>query len=363
MAEQSFEEKTEKPTPQRRQEARKKGEVAKSRELPSVAVLMAGIVTLTLFGSYMYNHIYKIISDSFTFMPLNGFDLHEFLGFAQRIIASLLATVAPLAAAVFVAALLANVAQIGFMLSGEPIKPKFSKLNPIKGFGRIISKQSLMELLKAMFKLAIIGTIAYWTIKSELDSIMVLWDTSLTSISAYIMGTMFKLFFRCALAMLFLVALDYAFQKWEFEKKLRMSKKEVKDEFKRTEGDPLVKNRIKSIQMQMARKRMMQAVPEADVVITNPTHLAVALKYDSRSMKAPKLLAKGAAKLAQRIRAEAEKHGVPVVQNEKLAQTLYYNVEDGQEIPVSLYQAVAEVLAYVYGLKNAGLQRNRGRRE
>jgi len=352
MAEESFEEKTERATPRKREEARRKGEVAKSRELPSVAVLLSGLIALTLFGSYIYSHIQVIMKGTFSLLTLNDLSIPGFMAFARKMINLFILLISPLMAAIFSAAILSNIMQVGFMLSGESIKPKLSKLDPIKGLGRLFSKQSFMELFKSLLKLAIVGGIAYLTIRGEMKNIALLGDMELNSMIAYILLTIFKLFIRCTLAMIFLVVIDYAFQKWEFEKRMKMSKKEVKDEFKRTEGDPLVKSRIRSIQMQMARKRMMQEVPQADVVITNPTDLAVALKYDSSVMEAPKLVAKGAGRLAKRIKELAEEHDIAVVENKELAQSLYSLVEIGQEIPPVLYQAVAEVLAYIYKLKN-----------
>jgi len=352
MAEESFEEKTEKATPRKREEARRKGEVAKSRELPSVAVLLSGLIALTLFGPYMYSHIQVIMKGTFSLLTLNDLSISDFMAFARKMISLFILLISPLMAAIFSAAILSNIMQVGFMLSGESIKPKLSKLDPIKGLGRLFSKQSFMELFKSLLKLAIVGGIAYLTIRGEMKNIALLGDMELNSMIAYILLTIFKLFIRCALAMIFLVVIDYAFQKWEFEKRMKMGKKEVKDELKRTEGDPLVKSRIRSIQMEMARKRMMQEVPQADVVITNPTDLAVAVKYDSSVMEAPKLVAKGAGRLAKRIKELAEEHDIPVVENKELAQSLYSLVEIGQEVPPVLYQAVAEVLAYIYKLKN-----------
>jgi flagellar biosynthetic protein FlhB len=208
-----------------------------------------------------------------------------------------------------------------------------------------------MELLKSLLKLIIVGGIAYHVIEGEMKNVCLLGEMEPHSIYIYILNTFFKIFIKCTLAMILLVAVDYAFQRWEFEKRIKMTKQEVKDEFKRNEGDPLIKSRIKGIQMNMARKRMMQAIPEADVVITNPTHLAVAIKYDSTTMHAPKLLAKGSGIIARKIKKLAEMHGVPIVENKKVAQSLYALGEIGQEIPPDLYLAVAEVLAYIYKLK------------
>jgi flagellar biosynthetic protein FlhB len=350
MPEESFEEKTEQPTPRKREDVRKKGEVAKSRELPSVAVLLCGLVCLTLFGSYMYGQIQTSMKEAFSLITVGDLSLADFMIFAERMVTSFILAMTPLLAAVVIGAVFSNIMQVGFMLSGELIKPKLSKLDPIKGFGRLFSKQSFMELFKSLLKLAIVGVIAYWTIKGEMKHVPVLGEMETSSILSCILLTVLKIFIRCTLAMIFLVVIDYAFQRWEFEKKIKMSKKEVKDEFKRTEGDPLIKSRIKSIQMQMARRRMMQAVPQADVVITNPTTLAVALKYDSTSMGAPRLLAKGSGKIAAKIKELAMKHDIPILENRELARSLHTLVEVGEEIPPVLYQAVAEVLAYVYRL-------------
>lgn len=352
MAEASAEEKTEKATPKKRQELREKGEVAKSRELPSVAVLLSALIALSLFGSYTYYNIQVIMKGAFSLPTMNDLNISEFIIFAQKVTTHFILALCPLLAAVFVTAILSNIMQVGFVLSGESITPKLSKIDPIKGFGRLFSKQGFMELFKSLLKMVVVGSIAYLTVKSEMNNIAHLGEMDLNSIFTYIFIIFFKIFIRCTLAMIFLVVIDYAFQKWDFEKRNKMTKQEVKDEFKRTEGDPLIKSRIKSIQMEMARKRMMQAVPEADVVITNPIHLAVAIKYDSSSMDAPKLLAKGAGKIAQRIKDLAEEHDIPIMENPELARNLHSLADIGQEIPPVLFQAVAEVLAYIYKIKS-----------
>jgi flagellar biosynthesis protein FlhB len=351
MAEESFEEKTERPTPKKREEVRGKGQVAKSREIPSIAVLLAGLITMSAFGSHMYASISLIMTKGFSFSDIGELSISDFLAFSERMAELFIITILPLLLAVFLVAIFSNVIQVGFMLSGELIKPNLSKINPIKGFGRLFSKQSLMELFKSLLKLAIVAVTAYLTIRSEMKYIVVLWDMELNAIVVFLLKIIFKISLRCILATMVLVAIDYAFQKWEFERKIKMTKQEVKDEFKRVEGDPLVKSRIRSIQRQMARRRMMQAVPKADVVITNPTSLAVALQYDSALMNAPRLVAKGAGEIAKRIKELAELHDVPIVENKGLARNLYSMVEVDQEIPPALYHAVAEVLAYIYRLK------------
>ena len=351
MPEENFEDKTEKATPRKREDFRKKGEVAKSRELPSVAVLLAGMVTIVLFASYMNSHIQIMVKEDFAFIPIKEMSLTDFMIFARKMMWLFFLTLSPLFASIFFAAILSNVMQIGFLISAETIKPKLSKLNPIKGFGRLFSKQAFMELFKTLLKLVTVGGVAYLMVKSEMKGVYNLWEMDVNAIVAYTLIMIFKISIGCTLAMIILVIIDYSFQKWDFEKRLRMSKKELKDEMKRLEGDPLIKSRIRSIQVQMARKRMMQDVPDADVVITNPTHLAVALKYDPSAMSAPKILAKGARKIAEKIKELATKHNIPIVENKELAQSLYALVDIGDEVPPDLYQAVAEVLAYIYKLK------------
>ena len=352
MTEQSFEEKTEEPTPKKRQEVKEKGEVAKSKELPSVTVLLAALISLSLFGSFMYNHIQIIMKGAFSFPDIHNFEIPELLKFAQNIIGRFIILLSPLFAAIFITAILSNIMQVGFIVSGESITPKLSKIDPIKGFGRLFSKQSFMELIKSLLKLTIVGGIAFLTIKGEMKNFALLGEMEINSIFIYILKIFFKIFIRCSLAMIILVIVDYAFQKWEFENRIKMTKQEVKDEFKKSEGDPLIKSRIRSIQMEMARKRMMRNVPEADVVITNPTHLAIALKYDSSTMIAPKVVAKGSRKIAQKIKDVALEHEIPILENKVLARNLYPLVEVDQEIPPAFYQTVAEVLAYIYRLKS-----------
>lgn len=354
MAEETFEEKTEKPTPKKREEARRKGEVGKSRELPSVSVLLAATITMAVMGSYLYSFMQTIIQGTWSLIPSRDLNMSDCIFLCQKMITQFILLIGPIFLAVFVTAILSNIMQVGFILAGEQIRPKLSKIDPIKGFGRLFSKNASMELLKSFLKLAIVGGIAYLSIRDEMKNLSFLVEMEVGPIMAYILSTSFKLFIKCAMAMIFLVILDYAFQKWDFEKRMRMSKKEIKEEFKKTEGDPQVKARIRGIQMQMARRRMMQAVPKADVVITNPTHLAVALRYDNSEMNAPKVIAKGAGEVAKRIKEIAATYHIPIVENKELAQALNAMVDIGQEIPRTLYQAVAEILAYIYKLKRKG---------
>jgi flagellar biosynthetic protein FlhB len=351
MAEGDLQEKTEQATPRKRSEARKKGQVGKSSEIPSVAVLLAGLSTLYLFGAYMYSHIKSLMQDTFSMVAVPNQGLAEFLVLGNIVIERFIVMVLPVMIAVFVTAILSNVLQIGFMLSWETVTPKLSKISPIKGIQKLFSKKTIMELFKSLAKLALVGVIAYVTVKGEMDRLPSLADREVQAILLYVLKVAFKIFIRVSMAMIFLALLDFWFQKWQFEQQLKMTKQEVKEEFKRTEGDPLVKSRIKRIQYEIAKRRMMQEVPKADVVVTNPVHLAIALQYDTAEMSAPTVLAKGAGEVAERIKTLAREHHISIVENRELAQNLYKMVEIGNEIPSILYQAVAEVLAYVYRIK------------
>ncbi len=351
MAEDSFQERTEQATPKKREEARKKGQVAKSKELASVAVLLTGIFTLFWGSAYFYYHLtgilrhylYETASHHITADAMQGMGI-----FALR---QLSVTLMPLFLLLCVVAVLSNYLQVGSLLSWEAIAPKFSKLNPLEGFKRLFSAQALMEFAKSLFKLIVVGWIAWDTMSDQVSRLVPLIDQTPGLILSYVGHVSFTLFWKVCLVMIFLAILDFMFQKWDFEKNLRMTKQEVKEERKQTEGDPQVKSKIRSIQREMAMKRMMTEVPEADVVITNPTHLAVALKYDSTSMDAPKVVAKGSGHVAERIKKLARENGVPVIENKPLAQSLYKLVDLGKAIPEQLYQAVAQVLAHVYSLR------------
>lgn len=354
MADQANEDKTEQPTPKKREDARKKGQVAKSRDISSVAVLMAGLGALYLFGGYMHSHITDMMKHVFSLDP-SAWGVNELGALGGEIVFEFFAILAPVLVCVFLAGLAANAAQVGLYFSWEAAAPKFSKVNPISGLGRLFSKQSLVELAKSLAKLAVVGFVAFLTVKGEMDNLILLGQTETANILIYVLMISLKLFLRVGMIMVFIAALDYAFQKWNHEQQLKMTRQEVKDEYKQTDGDPMVKARIRRIQMEAARRRMMEEVPKADVIVTNPIHLAVAIKYDAMGMEAPKILAKGAGKVAEKIKEIARKHEVPIVENKELARALFKAVNIGDFIPVALYQAVAEVLAYVYGLK----QKNR----
>lgn len=345
-------EKTERATPKKREKARKKGQVAKSREVASVAVLLACLACFW-FGSYaIVERMMALTRWSLTQSGQFNVDYNNIQSLSSGIVYKIFAMLLPLFLSAFFMALLANYVQIGFVLSSESVQPKFSKIDPIKGFQKLFSIRGLVELAKNIFKISLIGFVVYITIKGEIENFIPLMDQSVWGILICIGGVAFKIILRVCLALIILAVFDYIYQKWEFEKNLKMSKQEVKDESKQTEGDPLVKARIKRLQRDMARKRMMASVPEADVVITNPTHLAVALRYDQTSTSAPKVVAKGAGFIAENIKDIARKNDVPIVNNKPLARVLYKNVDVDEMIPENLYRAVAEVLAFVYSKGN-----------
>jgi flagellar biosynthetic protein FlhB len=237
------------------------------------------------------------------------------------------------------------------MFSSESITPKFSKVDPIKGFQRLFSLRSIVELIKNIFKICIISMVAYLVIKGELANMILLMDQGISGIMTYLGRICFKIILSTAVVLVILAILDYIYQRWEYEKSLRMTKQEIKDEYKNTEGDPLIKSRIRRLQREMAKKRMMAEVPKADVIITNPTHLAIAVKYDPENMMAPKVVAKGANIIAEKIREIARENDVMIVEDKPLARVLYKIVDVNHFIPEDLYRAVAEVLAFVYEQK------------
>ncbi len=351
MPQEKDQERTEQATPKRRRDARKKGQVAQSREIPSVMVLLSALGVLFFSGTYMFWRLSEFMTS--IFQNLGTLELHRASvhAFLLEVVHQVFIILMPLMLFVLIAGIGANVLQIGFLFTSEALTPKLSKLNPITGMKKFLSLRSLTELLKSLFKILMVGFISYLMVKGELDTIPSLMQMGVVDILAFIGRVSFKIWLYTCLALILLAALDYAFQRWQHEKDLKMTKQEIKDETKQREGDPAVKARIRSIQLEMAKRRMMEAVPEADVVVTNPTSLAIALKYDAEAMMAPRVMAKGAGFIAERIKKIAMENDVPIMENRPLAQTLFKAAEIGDFIPVNLYRAVAEVLAYVYRLK------------
>jgi len=353
MPDKGFQERTEPATPKKREEARKKGQVAKSRELSSISVLAAGVAYLFFCGAEDFRRLGHVLKTTFAEIPAVASNNVGLMDFLNNIIIDFIVFTMPIMLVLMISAILFNALQTGFLFSVEALTPKASKIDPIAGFQRIFSKRSLVELAKSILKLLIVGWAAASTLQAAFHRLLPLVDQEASQIATVLGEEGMNILVKCCWIVLILAVLDFFYQKWEHEENLKMTKQEIRDEHKQTEGDPLVKSRIRSIQREMARRRMMEEIPKADVVITNPTHLAVALRYDPARKPAPVVVAKGAEKLAARIKEVAREHSVPLVENRPLAQNLY-NLEIGQEIPSETYQAVAEILAYVYGLKGKG---------
>jgi flagellar biosynthetic protein FlhB len=351
MAEESYQEKTERATPKRREDARKRGQVARSMELNSVTILFFGLVSLTFLSGWIFQQVssgfienYALIAD-LDLTPSAAHEIFKENGFR------ILRTVFPMMVVIVIGGILINFAQVGALFSLEPITPKAEKFDLTKGAKRIFSKKTAVELFRDVLKVAIIGSVAFLTIKAEFPNIVLLTDQSAGQVLVFCATTTLKLGLRIALALLFLAILDFAFQRFEQEKNLRMTRQEVKEELKEHEGDPLIKSRVKRIQRELSRKRMLKEVETADVVVTNPTHIAVALRYDMEKDEAPLLVAKGERLIAEKIKEIARKFEIPIVENKPLAKSLFELAEVGMLIPAKLYRAVAEVLAYVYKQK------------
>ncbi|WP_378951853.1 flagellar biosynthesis protein FlhB [Pelosinus sp. sgz500959] len=343
-------EKTEEATPKRKEEARQKGQVAKSMEINSVFVIVAAFLTLKVIGSYLYDQLAGYMKFIFSNLVLDDFTItsvqHVFIGFSIVF----LKTALPVMCVIVVVALFINFMQVGFAFSLEPLMPNFDKINPLSGFGRLFSKRSLVELSKSLLKIAIVGGFVYRFMMKQTKQVPTLISSELIDSLHLTASLILDLVFNISTVLFILAVFDYMYQWWENQESMKMSKEDIKQEYKQAEGDPQLKGKIKERQRAMAMQRMMQDVPKADVVVTNPTHFAVALKYD-QNMLAPVVVAKGQNLIAQKIKDLAKEHKVPVVENKMLARALYAGVEISQPVPHELYQAVAEVLAYVYKLK------------
>ena len=347
-------EKTEKATPKKRQETRKKGQVAKSMDLSGAFILLAGFSCLFVLGGFMKDRIVELFQDVLQNRLTMDVTANNVLDYFSSIFLKLMVILAPLFISAIVIALVVNYMQVGFLFTGEPLKMKLEKIDPVKGFKNIFSMRSVVEFLKSIMKLTTIGVIVYTSLWGERDTIVMLSHVPLNDIMSFTGHLTLVLGLKIGVALCVLAALDYMYQRYEYEKSLRMSKQDIKDEFKKTEGDPLIKGKIRERQRRMALMRMMQEVPKADVVITNPTHFAIALKYDGGAMEAPEIVAKGQDYVALRIKQIAKEHGVITMENKPLARALYQRADIGDTVPADLFQAVAEVLAYVYKVKGKG---------
>lgn len=348
------EEKTEKATPKRRKEAREKGQVLQSKEINSALVLIIVFIAINFFNKYWFKEFYLFYSKMLNYSSNIGeaYTYTNITIFLNETLLLILKLSLPLLLISLAVGLICNYIQVGFLFTTKPLAMKLDKLNPISGFKRMFSLKSLVELLKSLLKTVILIYITASYLLKEYGNIIKVFDMDIPQIMKYAWSLILNIAIRSGIVLLILAIFDYFYKKWEHEKGLKMSKHEVKEEYKQTEGDPKIKSKIKEKQRQIAMRRMMQDVPKADVVITNPTHFAVALVYDDDAYEAPRVIAKGKDLIAQNIRKIAKENDIPLFENKPLARKLFFNVEVGEFIPPDLYHAVAEVLAYIYSLKN-----------
>ena len=351
-------EKTEPATEKKLREAREDGKVSKSKELTAAFDLLVLFLVLKVFISFIGEGLIKVYPYVYNLMPdfVEQFavdcSVKQVSSFLLSVIYMMFKVSAPFFAFGVAVTLIVSIVQVGWKVTAKPLKPKGDKFNPINGFKRIISKDSIFELFKSILKIAIIIYVAYTAVKDDVNDIFILYDMSLNQAIALCGSVIINAGFKISLVYFVVGVADFAYQRHRFNEEMKMTKQEVKDEYKNTEGNPEIKGRQRQRMREASRQRMMQDVPKADVVITNPTHLAVAIKYDAEVSKAPIVLAKGEDYLAQKIRESAKEHNIEIVENKPLARMLYANVDVGAEIPPELYQAVAEILAMVYNMKN-----------
>lgn len=351
MAEDSDLERTEPASPRRIEQAREKGQVARSRELTTVAVLLAAGGGMMFMGEGMMGHMRALMRNALTLDKTAAFDPSRMLFHLYQYSLEIMLAFLPLLGLMLVATVASSILVSGWLFTVNALAPDFSRLNPLKGVTRIISWSGLVEMIKAVLKVGLIGGVALWVVWQDVDGVIALVSEPLESGVIHLVGMVGFTFMAVSASMLLIVAMDVPYQLWNHSRQLKMTKEEVRQEAKETEGDPHVKARIRALQREAARRRMMAEVPKADVIVTNPTHYAVALRYQEGRMSAPQVVAKGAALLALRIRELGEENRVPILEAPPLARALYRHAELGQEIPAKLYTAVAEVLAYVYQLR------------
>ena len=345
-------EKTEKATPKKRQDQRKKGQVLKSQDVTSAIVLLSVFLFLLFGAGFMRDRIFSFFYQTFNrYVLIDSLSVELVMEIYSDVLMEMGFILLPIMLVAMVAAVAANFFQFGLLFTAEPLKMDLKKLDPIKGLKRIFSLRAIIELIKSVLKISLIGSVTVVILWMNLENVLSLsfktaWDTlSTVSYLTVMMGI------AASFVLLFVSILDYFYQKYDFEKNLKMSKQDIKDEYKNSEGDPVVKSRIKQRQREMAMRRMMQEVPNADVVITNPTHYAIALKYEDGQMDAPVVVAKGADFIAQKIKLIAKENEIVMIENRPLARSMYDQVEIGDRIPDEFFKAVAEILAYVYRIK------------
>ncbi len=346
--------KTETATSKKREDARKKGQVAKSTEL-NTAVLILGFCALMLvFGDYMLQKIQKNLSASMRIIPdvLSQNDNRYLLILLSKALIDIIITCIPLWIGLFIIAFGISYVQVGYKPTFEPLQPKFSKMDPIKGLKKIVSKDMIVKLIMALGKVILLGSIIFNIIKAQIPIFLKFYDFTPGQILFNICRTIIKIGFFAGGAFAILAIIDYLYQKYKYEDSIKMTKQEIKEEYKNAEGDPQIKGKIRQKMREGSLRRMMQAVPQADVIITNPTHFAIAVQYKPSDNTAPIVVAKGVDYVAQKIKEKAKEHHIHIIENKPLARTLYYTVDLDKEIPPELYGAIAEVLAFVYNIEN-----------
>ncbi len=350
-------EKTEEPTAKKLSDARDEGQAPRSQDLNTAAMLLVLILGVKIFGGFIYDRVYETYYYVMTNMAdyaKNEFTLGRSENLFNMGMQQVLFTILPISLIGVLVAFVVGVKQVKWKITTKPLKPKPSKLNPIKGMKRIFSKDKVVELIKALVKLGVLFWVVFSYVQDEWGLIVNIYQLDPVNAVRLIIDTVLDIALRVAIVFLAIAFADWYYQKRKFKKDMKMTKQEVKDEYKNSEGNPEIKGAIRRKMQEASRRRMMQELPEADVVITNPTHLAVALKYDKDSAEAPVVIAKGADFLAEKIKEIARSNRVQIVENKPLARMLYHNVDIGAEIPPELYQMVAEILAYVYSLDQAG---------
>lgn len=347
----SGQDKTEEPSARRIEDARRKGEVASSRELTNVLVLTASIASLMLSLTFIYEEFSEFISWLYSLNHSVAYTEKSLATITRKTISTAFACAAPVCIVALCTAVIANVAQVGFLFAPEVLELKPERIDPIKGLQKLFSMRSLVEALKAVFKFVFILAIVYFFVKDDLNSYQGYFHVELIEGFMHSRWMIFKLSMAIIIGLFIIAVFDFAYQKLSYRKKMMMTKEEAKKESKEQDGNPEIKQRIRTLQREAAQKRMMQEVPTADVIVTNPTHISIAIKYDKETMISPEVIAKGADMVALRIREIAKENDIPIVENVPLARSMYKTVELGNAIPRNLYKAVAEVLAFVYRLK------------
>ncbi len=350
-------EKTEKATPKKKRDARKKGQVVQSKDIGAAVSLLVIFLMLNFASKYFLDAIFKLYYLSIN--AVENFDEYSKISslnvLGLKVMWAFIQLAAPIVLLVLLVGLISSYMQVGFLFTTEPLMFKFDKINPLQGFKKIFSLKSLVEMTKSILKAAGLLLLSYQYLEGRQNEVFRISTLNLTAGVTLLWDIVVGVIIRCAAYLLVLAIADYAYKLWDNERQLKMSKQEVKEEYKQMEGDPFIRSKIKEKQRQMAMSRMMQDVPNADVVITNPTHYAIALFYDRTEAYAPKVVAKGKDIVAANLKRIARDAGVPVVENKQLARTLYQTTDIGQYIPADLFEAVADVLAYVYRLNNRSI--------